>query len=91
MINPGHAYPEVAFMVDENYRGRGIASALLNYLIDIARERNIKGFRTEVLMENRSMMRVFEKLPYEMRKTVDEGSVSLTFDFDELKSPEKRT
>ena len=42
-------------------------------------------------MENRSMMRVFEKLPYEMRKTVDEGSVSLTFDFDELKSPEKRT
>ena len=41
-------------------------------------------------MANRSMMRVFEKLPYEMRKTIDEGSISLTFDFDELKSPEKQ-
>ena len=91
MINPGHSYPDVAFMVDENYRGRGIASALLHYLIDIARERGIKGFGAEVLISNRSMMRVFEKLPYEIRKTIDEGSISLTFDFDELKSPEKQT
>jgi len=91
MINPGHSYPDVAFMVDENYRGRGIASALLHYLIDIARERGIKGFGAEVLISNRSMMRVFEKLPYEIRKTVDEGSISLIFDFDELKSPENQT
>ncbi|MGC8659066.1 MAG: GNAT family N-acetyltransferase [Desulfomonilaceae bacterium] len=86
MINPGHPYPDAAFMVDENYRGRGIATALLHYLIDIARDRGIKGFRAEVLMSNRSMMRVFEKLPYQLRRTVVEGSVSLTFDFDELKS-----
>ncbi len=88
MISPGDPYPDVAFMVDENYRGRGLASALLHYLIDIAGERGIKGFRAEVLVSNRSMMRVFEKLPYMLRKTVAEDSISLAFDFDELKSPE---
>jgi RimJ/RimL family protein N-acetyltransferase len=88
MINPGDPYPDVAFMVDENYRGRGIASALLHYLIDIAREHGIKGFRAEVLVSNRSMMRVFEKLPYVLHRTIAEDSISLTFDFDELKSPE---
>jgi acyl-CoA hydrolase/GNAT superfamily N-acetyltransferase len=88
MISPGDPYPDAAFMVDENYRGRGIASALLHYLIDIARERGIKGFRAEVLITNRSMMRVFEKLPFVLHKTVVEDSVSLLFKFEELKSPE---
>ncbi len=38
MINPGDFYPDVAFMVDENYRGHGLASALLRYLEEIAKE-----------------------------------------------------
>lgn len=88
MINPGDAYPDVAFMVDENYRGHGIASALLHYLIDIGRERGIKGFRAEVLVSNRPMIKVFEKLPYVLHKSSSEGMISLEFDFDELKSSE---
>jgi acyl-CoA hydrolase/RimJ/RimL family protein N-acetyltransferase len=86
MINPGDPYPDVAFMVDENYRGRGIASALLHYLIDIAKEKGIMGFRADVLISNPSMMKVFEKLPYVLHKKVIENMVSLTFHFDELKS-----
>jgi GNAT superfamily N-acetyltransferase len=86
MINPGDAYPDVAFMVDENYRGRGIASALLHYLIDIAKESGILGFRAEVLISNPSMMKVFERLPYVLHKKVEEDMISLTFHFDELKS-----
>jgi acyl-CoA hydrolase/GNAT superfamily N-acetyltransferase len=86
MLNPGDLYPDVAFMVDENYRGRGLASALLHYLADIARERGIKGFRAEVLLSNRSMMRVFEKLPYVLHKKLEHDSMSLLFHFDELKT-----
>jgi acyl-CoA hydrolase/GNAT superfamily N-acetyltransferase len=86
MINPGDPYPDVAFMVDENYRGRGIASALLHYLIDIAKESGILGFRAEVLISNPSMMKVFERLPYVLHKKTEDNMISLTFHFDELKS-----
>jgi acyl-CoA hydrolase/GNAT superfamily N-acetyltransferase len=86
MLNPGDDYPDVAFMVNENYRGKGLASALLHYLSDIAIERGIKGFRAEVLMSNRPMMKVFDRLPYVLKKSVCEDTISLLFKFDELKS-----
>lgn len=86
MLNPGDPYPDAAFMVDENYRGRGIASALLHYLIEIARERGIVGFRAEVLISNRPMMKVFVRLPYVLHKTFSDDSISLKFNFDELKT-----
>jgi GNAT superfamily N-acetyltransferase len=86
MLNPGDPYPDVAFMVDENHRGRGVASALLHYLAGIAMERGLKGFTAEVLISNRPMMKVFEKLPYVLHKTVTQDSISLTFDFEELKT-----
>ena len=85
MINPGDPYPEAAFMVHEDYRGRGIASALLHYLIDVAKERGIGGFRAEVLMSNRSMMKVFERLPYVLHKRLEENMLLLQFQFDQLK------
>jgi len=88
LINPGDAYPDVAFMVDESYRGCGLASALLHYLIDIARERGIKGFRADVLVSNRPMMSVFNKLPFVLHRHVEEDMISLRFHFDELKSSE---
>ncbi|MFH0824899.1 MAG: GNAT family N-acetyltransferase [Pseudomonadota bacterium] len=85
MINPTDPYPDVAFMVDENFRGRGLASALLHYLIDIALERGIQGFRAEVLASNRPMLKVFERLPYVLQKHIEDDIISLLFKFDELK------
>lgn len=90
MINPGDAYPDAAFMVDENYRGHGLASALLRYLEEIAKERGIKGFRAEVLLSNRPMIKVFEKLPYVLHRTALEDMVSMSWRFDEFKSEEKK-
>jgi GNAT superfamily N-acetyltransferase len=86
MLSPGDPYPDAAFMVDENYRGRGIASALLHYLIEIAGERGNIGFRADVLISNRPMMKVFERLPYVLYKTSSDDSISLKFNFDELKT-----
>jgi acyl-CoA hydrolase/GNAT superfamily N-acetyltransferase len=79
-------YPDVAFMVDENYQGRGIASFLLNYMVEIAKERGVKGFTADVLFSNRPMLKVFEKLPYILHKSVSEGVVNLKFRFDEMKA-----
>jgi ribosomal protein S18 acetylase RimI-like enzyme len=75
-------------MVDENFQRRGIASSLLHYLIEIAQERGIKGFRADVLFSNKPMLKTFEKLPYVLRKTVSDGVVTVEFRFDELKAAE---
>ncbi|MFL6564937.1 MAG: GNAT family N-acetyltransferase [Burkholderiales bacterium] len=65
---------EVAFTVDERYRGLGIASRLLEHLAAIARGRAIARFDAEVLANNPAMLKVFARsgLPMERRR---EGSV----------------
>ncbi len=62
-------FAEVAFVVDEAYQGRGIATFMLKMLIRLARERGLKGFTAEVLSSNKAMLKVFEKggLPVEAR------------------------
>ncbi|HPF07641.1 MAG TPA: GNAT family N-acetyltransferase, partial [Spirochaetota bacterium] len=57
----GDAY-EMAFLVDEEYQGKGIATFMANYLIKIARERGIKKLVASVLSQNRKMLEVFEKV-----------------------------
>ena len=80
MIEPGEGYADSAFMVDENYQGRGIATYLLNYLIEIAKERSLKGFKADVLFSNQPMLKVYEKVPYKIHRRFADGVVSLSFD-----------
>ncbi|MDD3472752.1 MAG: GNAT family N-acetyltransferase, partial [Syntrophaceae bacterium] len=89
MIEPGEGLADTAFMVDENYQGRGIATFLLSYLVEIAKERGIKGFKADVLFSNQPMLKVYDKLPYKMNKKFADGVISLTFKFDELKDTPK--
>jgi GNAT superfamily N-acetyltransferase len=85
MVEPGEGFADSAFMVDENYQGRGIASYLLNYLIEIAQEKGLKGFKADVLFSNQPMLRVYEKVPYKISKRFSDGIVSLSFRFDTFK------
>ena len=61
---------EVAFIVEEDYQGLGIASRILACLADIARARGITAFEADVLGENKSMLRVFARsgLPMQQRR-----------------------
>jgi acyl-CoA hydrolase/GNAT superfamily N-acetyltransferase len=85
MVEAAKGHPDVAFMVDENYQRRGIASALLHYLIEIAQERGFPGLKADVLFSNHPMMAVFEKLPFLLHKSISDGVISLKFNFDEYK------
>lgn len=72
-------------MVDENYQGKGIATFLLKYLVEIAKERGVAGFKADVLVSNRSMLKVYESVPYVLHKQIADGVISLSFSFDEPK------
>lgn len=69
---------EVAFVVEEDYQGLGIAGRLLRELAGIARERGIVAFEADVLAENKPMLSVFARSGLPMRKDRDGGTVHVT-------------
>jgi len=52
---------EVAFAVIDKYQGQRIGTALLRHLTKIARGAGLREFIAEVLPDNSSMLKVFEK------------------------------
>lgn len=73
---------ELAFIVDEEYQGRGIATFMLDYLFKIARERGIKDIIANVLPQNDKMLRVFEKGSVKPKSTFADGVVELRFSLE---------
>jgi GNAT superfamily N-acetyltransferase len=69
---------EVAFVVEEDFQGLGIAGRLLAHLAAIGRERGFAALEAEVLAENKAMLAVFTKSGLPMSKRQDGGTVYLT-------------
>jgi RimJ/RimL family protein N-acetyltransferase len=66
---------EIAFIVGDEFQGRGVATLLLTHLTTIARELGYVGFEAEVLPDNRLMLEVFQNSGLEMRRNVRDGLV----------------
>jgi GNAT superfamily N-acetyltransferase len=71
---------DVAFVVDEEYQGFGIATYLYQMLAKLARERGVQAMTADVLTSNRYMMKVFEKGPYPVQAKMEQGVYALTID-----------
>ena len=71
---------EVAFVVEEDYHGLGIAGRLLRHLAAIARAQGIAQFEASVLPGNKPMLAVFARsgLPMQKRTADGEAHVALT-------------
>jgi GNAT superfamily N-acetyltransferase len=69
---------EVAFLVEEDYHGQGIAGRLLKHLVRIAREQGVEQFEAEVLPQNRAMLAVFSRSGLPMKQAPAEGFVHVT-------------
>ena len=78
------SFADTAFIVDEEYQGKGIASFLFELLIRIAREEGIKGFTADVLATNKSMLKVFEKAPFPVQTVLSRGIYELNIPFTPL-------
>jgi acyl-CoA hydrolase/GNAT superfamily N-acetyltransferase len=76
-------FADVAFVVDENFQGRGIASFLFETLIRVAREKGIEGFTADVLADNKAMLKVFEKAPFPIRAVMEFGIYNLNIPFQD--------
>jgi len=84
--NPPSA-AEIAFVVEEDYQGQGVASILFRHLLRVGREQGLSRFEADVLPGNRKMLRVFERagLPVETKASAD--SIHMTIFLDEERDP----
>ncbi len=73
---------EVAFLVQDAHQGRGVASALLEHVAAVARERGIRRFAAEVLPANTKMIKVFMDAGYTQKRSFEDGVVRLEFDLE---------
>ena len=78
---PQTNYAEVAFTTHQDWQNRGIGTFLLQYLIRIAKEKNIKGFTADVLARNTPMMKVFSKAGYPLKTHLEYGVYELEIPF----------
>ncbi|MDN5894365.1 MAG: GNAT family N-acetyltransferase [Nocardioides sp.] len=66
---------EIAFLVDEETRGHGLGSLLLEHLAAACRDRGIRRFVAEVLPENRAMLGVLLSAGFEIARKTEDGTV----------------
>lgn len=69
---------EVAFIVEEDYQGRGIAGLLLRALSAIARGRGLKRFEADILPANGAMLHVFANSGLPMTKSMEDGDIHVS-------------
>jgi RimJ/RimL family protein N-acetyltransferase len=74
---------EVAFIVADAHQNRGIGTELLSHMTYLARKQGLLGFTAEVLMENRPMLHLFDKMGFEMQRSGEGGVFELRMIFRE--------
>lgn len=75
---------EVAFTVSEEFQHQGVGTELLTYLTQLAKNEGLLGFTAEVLIENEPMLKLFEKMGFDMHKVIESGSYSLVMNFGKI-------
>jgi acyl-CoA hydrolase/RimJ/RimL family protein N-acetyltransferase len=81
--SPDRPYADTAFIVDEAYQGKGVASFLLELLVKIAREEGVEGFTADVLTVNKAMLRVYEKSGFPIKAVLAAGAYELIIPFQD--------
>jgi RimJ/RimL family protein N-acetyltransferase len=74
---------EVAFVVRDDYQKQGIGTELLAYLTYLAKKDGLHGFTAEVLMDNMSMLVLFEKMGFTIERRAEAGVYELKMSFKE--------
>jgi RimJ/RimL family protein N-acetyltransferase len=80
-IDEGNHSAEVAFVVRDDYQGKGIGTEMLNYLTFLAVKRGLLGFTASVLIENRAMLHIFEKMGFAIDIRPSDGVYELKMVF----------
>ncbi len=74
---------EIAFTIEEDYQGQGLASRMFNHLADIARSKGVQTFEADVLPQNKAMIAVFAGRGLPIDKKFMDGAIHVTLSLNE--------
>lgn len=79
-LDPTTGTADVAFMVDPDWKGRGLGTALRDVVVDAARRRGVVALTADVLVDNAAMLHLFRDsgLPVETHTSLGVTEVVLT-------------
>lgn len=80
-INEENRTAEIALVVRDEDQNKGIGWELLSYLTYLAKREGLLGFTAEVLVENKPMLHLFEKMGFDIQKKVSQGVYELQLGF----------
>ncbi len=86
IMNTDQHTAEVAVVVMDHYQNRGVGNEILAYLTWIAQRRGLLAFTAEVLIQNEPMLHLFEKMGFDVHRTMSAGVYELMMRF----KPEER-
>jgi acetyltransferase len=71
---------ETAFVIRDEFQGRGYGKTLLDALLATAEAHGIRRFRAFVLADNRRMLRMLARYTRIVERQLDSGVIELTFE-----------
>jgi acyl-CoA hydrolase/GNAT superfamily N-acetyltransferase len=72
--DPRDSFAEVAYLVEPEWQGSGLATALHARTVEYARAHGVRGFSADVLMSNPAMLKVFRRgVGHTLRMEADAG------------------
>jgi acyl-CoA hydrolase/GNAT superfamily N-acetyltransferase len=82
-VDPATRLADVAFVVLDEWQGRGIGTALMKRTAEIGRARGLAGFTADVLPTNALMLGVFHRCGLLVHSELDAGVFRVTLRFPE--------
>lgn len=84
--DPRENFADAAFLVRDDYQGKGIGTILMNTLVDVALSHGIAGFTADVLVDNHGMLRIFHKCGFPVKSELESGAYHLKIPFTKRRS-----
>jgi GNAT superfamily N-acetyltransferase len=85
-----HGRAEVAFLVHDDFQGRGISTLLLERLAGIAAAQGFVGFEAEILYDNQAMINVLRDSGFEICQAWDGSGIHVQFPVSGMASLHER-
>lgn len=82
ILDPEKNMAEVAFSVAKDWQRKGLSRIIMKKLADVARENGIAGLMAFTSMNNKSMIKLFNSLPFKVEITHEDDMLVMRSRFD---------
>jgi len=82
IVDHASSMAEFALLIHDDWQNLGVGTSLFEYLIKVAKQNGVRGFKATILAQNRRMLDLVHKSGYKVESHLEEGVYSVSFKFD---------